>query len=247
MMGLDGSRIRAVIRKELTDYRRKRSIVVGMAILPCFFLVEPVVAIFVVAAATSGSDPNVAFPLLYLLLIPVFTPPTIAAYTIAGEREQGTLEPLLTTPLGQQEFIVGKAAAVMIPTLALTYGLFAVFFLGVRLFAPSVESTAVFHQVGLIAVMVVLTPLLALWSIWVGMAASVRANEVRVAQQLGMLGGLPAIALILLISLGVLQPDLSFGIKFAIILLAVDVAALRVVSRLFDRERLVTGSKASRS
>ena len=98
-----------------------------MAILPCFFLVEPVVAIFVVAVATSGSTQYVVFPLLYLLLIPVFTPPTLAAYTIAGEREQGTLEPLLTTPLRQQEFIVGKAAAVMIPTLALSYGLFAVF------------------------------------------------------------------------------------------------------------------------
>jgi hypothetical protein len=79
------------------------------------------------------------------------------------------------------------------------------------------------------------------------MAASVRANEVRVAQQLGMLGGLPAVALILLISLGVVQPDLTFGIKFGVILLLVDVAAFRIVSRLFNRERLVTGSKASRS
>jgi ABC-type Na+ efflux pump permease subunit len=246
-MGLDGSRIRAVIRKELTDYRRKSSIIVGMAILPCFFLVEPVVAIFVVSAATSGSDQLAVFPLLYLLLIPVFTPPTLAAYTIAGEREQGTLEPLLTTPLRQQEFIVGKAAAVMIPTLVLSYGIFAVFLVCVQLFANPLESSAVFHQGGLILAMVLLTPLLALWSIWVGMAASVRANEVRVAQQLGMLGGLPAIALLLLIALGAIQPDLTFGIKFGIILLAVDVAALRFVSRLFDRERLVTGSKASRS
>jgi ABC-2 type transport system permease protein len=79
------------------------------------------------------------------------------------------------------------------------------------------------------------------------MAASVRANEVRVAQQLGMLGGLPAIALILLISLGTIQADLTFAIKFGVILLLVDVAALRIVSRLFNRERLVTGSKASRS
>lgn len=104
-----------------------------------------------------------------------------------------------------------------------------------------------FHQGELIVVMVVLTPLLAAWSICIGMAASVRANEVRVAQQLGMLGGLPAIALILLISLGTIQPDLTFGIKFGVILLFVDVAALRIVSRLFNRERLVTGSKASRS
>jgi hypothetical protein len=53
--------------------------------------------------------------------------------------------------------------------------------------------------------------------------------------------------LILLISLGGITPDLAFGVKFGIILLAIDVAALRVVSRMFNRERLVTGSKASRS
>jgi ABC-2 type transport system permease protein len=109
MIGLNTSRIAAVIRKELRDYRRKRSIVVGMAILPCLFLVEPVVAIFVVAGSSSAPGQYVVFPLLYLLLIPVFTPPTLAAYTIAGEREQGTLEPLLTTPLRVAAGVGGRA------------------------------------------------------------------------------------------------------------------------------------------
>jgi ABC-2 type transport system permease protein len=63
----------------------------------------------VVSAATSGTDQFVVFPLLYLLLIPVFTPPTLAAYTIAGEREQGTLEPLLTTPLRVAAGVGGRA------------------------------------------------------------------------------------------------------------------------------------------
>jgi len=39
----------------------------------------------------------------------VFTPPTLAAYTIAGEREQGTLEPLLTTPLRVAAGVGGRA------------------------------------------------------------------------------------------------------------------------------------------
>jgi hypothetical protein len=61
--------------------------------------------------------------LLYLLLLPVIVPSTLAAYSVAGEREQGTLEPLLTTQFRRQEFILGKAAAVMIPTFgALLHG-----------------------------------------------------------------------------------------------------------------------------
>ena len=38
MMGIDATRVRAVVRRELRDYRRKRSIVVTMAILPLLFL-----------------------------------------------------------------------------------------------------------------------------------------------------------------------------------------------------------------
>jgi|GEM_PF-6019277 len=41
MMGLDATRIRSVVRKELRDYRRKRSIVVAMVILPTIFLIQP--------------------------------------------------------------------------------------------------------------------------------------------------------------------------------------------------------------
>jgi ABC-type ATPase involved in cell division len=50
-------------------------------------------------ARTLLSDPEIMFP-----------------YAVAGEREQGTLEPLLTTPLRSQELIVGKGVAVMLPT-----------------------------------------------------------------------------------------------------------------------------------
>src|ERR1700691_3221509 len=101
MKNLDLARVVAVVRKELLDYRRKRSIVVSMLIFPILFLVEPVVAIFV--APPSGSpaslEKTVILPLLYMLLIAVVTPSTLAAYTIVGERDQGTLEPLLTTPI----------------------------------------------------------------------------------------------------------------------------------------------------
>ena len=101
MMGLDSTRVEAVVRKELQDYRRKRSIVVTMAVLPFVFLIEPIVQIFLVPASTSSSvlSKNLTLPLLYLLLIPIIIPATLAAYSIAGEREQGTLEPLLTRTL----------------------------------------------------------------------------------------------------------------------------------------------------
>jgi ABC-2 type transport system permease protein len=244
MLGvLDSIRIRAVVRKELRDYRRKRSIVAAMAIFPAVFLIQPTLAVFLASPATS-SDTYLDLPLLLLLLIPVIMPSTLAAYSIVGEREQGTLEPLLTTPIRRQEFIAGKAAAVMIPTLALSYIVFGLFFAVVRLFANPVAASTVFHQGPVLLALVLFTPLLAGWAVVVGMAVSVRASEVRVAQQLGMIASFPPLAVVVLLGVGTIRPTFAVAVEFAIGLLVIDAQAMRLVSRMFDRERLVTGAKA---
>ncbi len=245
-MGLDAARIRAVVRKELRDFRRKRSIVVTMCILPLLFLVEPVITIFLVTPSTSGAalQKSLILPILYLLLIPTIMPSTLAAYSVVGEREQGTLEPLLTTPIRQQEFLVGKATSVMIPTIGLSYTVFVLFLGAVRLFANSAVASAIFHDGPVILALFLLAPLLAGWGIVVGMAVSVRASEARVAQQLSMLASFPPVGLIILLAVGVVSPTFLVAVAFAVGLLAVDSLLLRFVSGMFDRERLVTGAKA---
>jgi len=244
-MGLDVSRIRAVIRKELRDYRRKRSIVVAMAVLPAIFLIQPTLSVFL-APASDATAKYLDLPLLLLLLIPVIMPSTLAAYSVVGEREQGTLEPLLTTPLRRHEFILGKAAAIMIPTLALSFTVFGLFLAVVGLFANRDISSAVFHQGPVLLALVLFTPLLAGWAIVVGMAVSVRASEVRVAQQLGMIASFPPPGVVVLLGIGVIHPTFTVAVVFAVGLLVIDVRALRLISRMFDRERLVTGAKAAR-
>jgi ABC-2 type transport system permease protein len=79
------------------------------------------------------------------------------------------------------------------------------------------------------------------------MAISVRANEVRVAQQLGALASFPPVAVVALLAVGVIHPTFEVALIFALGLLAVDLRALRIVSRMFDRERLITGVKAAKS
>ena len=78
MSSLDFRRVRAVVRKELRDYRRKRSIVVTMAVLPLVFLLQPVLSVFLIANNSSPSTLRqiLVLPLLYLLLIPTIMPST---------------------------------------------------------------------------------------------------------------------------------------------------------------------------
>ena len=39
-------RIRAIFRKELREYRRNRSLILGMAVIPLVFLAQPLVSVF---------------------------------------------------------------------------------------------------------------------------------------------------------------------------------------------------------
>jgi hypothetical protein len=245
-MTLDARRIRAVIGKELRDYRRNRFVVVTMAVFPVIFLALPIIDTFLIPATKPGHlNKLLGVSLLYLLLIPVLVPSTVAGYAVVGEREQGTLEPVLTTPIRREELILGKAAAIMIPALVIAYTTFGIFLALVYFVAKPTTATAVFDQGPLLVAQILFTPLLAAWAIWVGLAASARSKDVRVAQQLGTLGSLPLVAVTTLLSLGALHATFALAAEMALGLLAIDILAWRVVSSLFDRERLVTGAKFS--
>ena len=132
----------------------------------------------------------------------------------------------------------------MLPTVVLSYAVFGIFLGAVALFAHPAISDAVFHDGPILLAQFLFAPLVAGWAVVVGMAISVRASEVRVAQQLGTLASFPVIGVVLLLVLGAIHPTFAVAIAFAAGLLAIDVVALRIVSSMFDRERLVTGTKA---
>jgi ABC-type transport system involved in multi-copper enzyme maturation permease subunit len=234
-------RVRAIYRKELREYRRNGTIIWGMAILPLIFLVQPLVQVFTVPAS-SASQLAGHHELLYLLALPALVPATLAAYAVVGERQQGTLEPVLTTPVRREEFLLGKALAVLVPSIAISYGVFVLFLACVELFAQPGVAPALVQGPDLLA-QLVFTPLLAGWSIWVGMAISTRASEVRVAQQLGLLANLPSVAVTTLIAFNVIPATLVVALGAAVVLLVLNRVGWRLTSAMFDRERLITGSR----
>ena len=119
-----------------------------------------------------------------MLAIPILAPAVLAAYAVAGERQQGSLEPVLTTPIPREEFLLGKAiCGARSRRSGSRYVVYVFFLVCVALFAQP-EIAAAILGVPDIAAQVVFTPLLAGWSIWVGIAISTRASDVRVAQQL---------------------------------------------------------------
>ena len=146
-MSLSWTRVRAIFVKELQGYRRNRSIVVfGLTITPLIFIAAPTVQLLTVPASASSSmlDDRIGIALLYMLLIPAIVPSTLAAYSVIGEREQGTLEPILITPITREEFLIGKALAVAVPTLTIAYVVFGIFLALAALLAHHGIESAIF-------------------------------------------------------------------------------------------------------
>ena len=138
---LSRRRIAAIIRKELRAYRRNGSIVAGMAIIPLIFLVQPLVSVFSLSSQ-AAHELGQHHELIYLLAVPALVPVMLAAYAIVGERQEGTLEPLLSTPLRRNELLLGKALAVLAPSVAIAYVVFGVFLALVALFAHADVASA---------------------------------------------------------------------------------------------------------
>jgi len=241
-MTMSTRRVRAIFTKELREYRRNGSIVVAMAVIPVVFLIQPLIQVFAVPASASTQLRH-EDSLLYLLAIPAIVPALVAAYAVVGERQQGTLEPALTTPVRRDEFLLGKALAALAPSVVIAYAVYAVFLTCVALFAQPGVATALLRWPEILA-QIVFTPLLAAWSIWVGIGISVRSNDIRVAQQLGMLASLPTVALTSLIAFNVVHATLGLALGGAAALLLLNGLGWRITSATFDRERLISGTRS---
>jgi len=239
-MSRNATRVRALYRKELREYRRSRFIVATMAAIPLALIIFPLLLVIKLPAAdanTLGGD-----PLVILLSIPALVPSVVATYAVVGERLQGTLEPVLTTPIRREELLLAKALAALVPTLTVTYAVFAFFVACTKLFAQPAVASA-FLQVPDLLAQVVFTPLLATWSIWVGIAISTRSSDVRVAQQLGTIAGLPVTVVTYLLTFNVIHATLGLTLGVGAALLILDGMGWWLVSAAFDRERLITGTR----
>ena len=235
------ARLLVVIRKEFREYRRNRFILLTMAGMPVVLLLILAAETFALPGGVSEAALRrpIGTALLFLQLIPVMLPTTIAAYAVIGEREQMTLEPVLTTPVTERELLAGKAIAAVVPAVAISWLLFGVYVGLAEIFAPKVVVAQIWTLEQGVA-MALLAPALAGFAIMVGIVVSLRSSDFRVAQQVAVLASAPVVAFVALITFRVLDPSVGLYAAAAAIVFVLDAACWRLALRLFNRERLLT-------
>jgi ABC-2 type transport system permease protein len=255
------AKIYAVIGKELADARKNKMIVISMAVLPILLVALVLGTAFFMLRSPTGldqgdlsiiprqlrnMDPMQAFLIMmndqymfYFLLIPMMMPVYIAAYSIIGEKETKSLEPLLAAPISTWELLLGKSLAAALPAVLLTWLSFIVLIIGSYFVMPGPVFLALVRPVWLTA-MVLLSPLLALLSVFSGVIVSSRMNDPRAAQQVMGIFVVPIVAGSVVVLAGKVFLNVLMVILAAIVTLAVDSVVLYFAVRLFQRETILT-------
>lgn len=262
-------RIVALLDKDLADLRRNPSLFVPALLTGLFSILLPFVIAITIPAMTGerlsdssefervvetytnqpamrGLTPEAAIQawvfqhfLVLLVLTPIAGSMSVAAYSIIGEKQARTLEPLLATPITTFELLTAKVMASFVPALMLSLGSFCVYLAGVLAFAEPDTWRALFTPASL-GVVFLLGPLASLVALQLAVCVSSRVNDARSAQQIGALVILPVAGLLVVQLTGSIALTVPVILAISLILFGVNAGLMLLGVTLFHREAILT-------
>lgn len=253
-------KIGVVLKREWRELRENRFLLISTAALP-LILCAAAVGLAVTTARAEVQEADIG-PLMsaspghltprqillsvlmkqllgIFLAVPAIVPALIASYSVVGEKQLRTLEPVLATPIRVRDLLAGKCLAALLPALAATWTTFGVTCLLLRsVLPPDALAVAPPNAEWLIAVLLV-APLLAFGANTLTVLVSARVRDPRAAHQFASLLVLPIIgAGVLQLARGILL-GWRFWLGTAVVMLWIDAILLRLASRWFHREGIL--------
>jgi ABC-2 type transport system permease protein len=251
-----------ILRREWAETVRNRLLMATILLPPVILTVAPIIVGGLVTDRTLPADfaaqivaqrpewasftPNElagAFAvqqfLAFFLLMPAYIPLSIATFSIIGEKQARTLEPVLAAPVRTVELLAGKAIAALVPGVLagwLTYLAFA----SLAAVVYGSRLLGVVTDPSWLSGVFVLGPAVGLSSVVTGVIVSSRVNDPRVAQQIGGVIIVPIIAVTLVQATGSILVGASGYLLLAAAILVVSLLGLRIGVTLFDREAILT-------
>jgi ABC-2 type transport system permease protein len=177
--------------------------------------------------------------LILLVMTPVAGSMSVAAYSVIGEKQARTLEPLLATPLTTFELLGAKVLGALLPALALTIGCFLLYMSGVLALAQPGVLFALLTPASL-GIVFVLGPLAALAALQLAVCVSSRVNDARSAQQIGALIILPIAGLLVVQLTGSFRLTVPVIAFMSLGLIGLNMGLMRLGIVLFERESILT-------
>jgi len=177
--------------------------------------------------------------LILLVLSPVAASMSIAAYSVIGEKQGRTLEPVLATPITTTELLAAKVLGAFLPSLGLSLLCFVVDLVCAVAFARPGAFLSLLAPRSL-GILFLIGPAASLTALTLAVCVSSRVNDPRSAQQLAVLVVLPLTALLIAEIVGGFVLTVPLIVAIAGVLLLVAAGLIVLGARLFDRESILT-------
>jgi ABC-type Na+ efflux pump permease subunit len=181
-----------------------------------------------------------AFSIPLFWVIPVALTPAIATDSFVGERERFSLEPLLATPVGTGQLLIGKLAASVISSAVGTWLGVLVFWIMILISRSTLYPRFLIGDGDWLFSLLVVVPLVAIFTAGVAALVSTRVSGYRVAYQLNGLIALPIVLLLIPATAFLFLFTGAALVYVAVLFIVVDVAIVSWANQLFDRERLLS-------
>lgn len=251
-----------VLRREWTETLRNRLLLSTIVVPPILLTVAPLLMASAIGeralppelaaqilaqrpewAAFSPSELTGAFAvqqfLVFFLLMPAYIPLSIATFSIIGEKQARSLEPVLAAPIRTIELLAGKAIAALVPGVLAGWATYAAF-VGLSSLVYGPALLGVVTDASWLAGVFLLGPAVGLSSVVAGVIVSARVNDPRIAQQIGGVVIVPIVGLVLVQATGTILVGPSGYVAMAAVIVAAALIGLRIGVRLFDREAILT-------
>jgi ABC-2 type transport system permease protein len=243
-----------ILRKELKEIFQQRPLIYSLCVVPLIIVILFGIVLYTTHTSLLNPPANAHIDTttaiynaqvsvgnlfrMYLLIEPLFIPAMIAAYSIVGEKNSRTLEPLLATPLETWQLLMAKSLSAIIPAILATWISAGLFVVELAIFAvPGVIGQVI--TPGYLVLLLLTAPALTLIPVALTVMASSRFNEPRAAAQVSTV--IFVILVLILSRIGpgqVLNPLESF--LATIILLAIGTALFWIATGIFQRESILT-------
>jgi len=176
----------------------------------------------------------------FFLLMPLGIASISAAFSIVGEKQQRTLEPLLATPISDEKFMLGKMLAASVPAILVTWATAALAVPIVDIVTLKLYGATILPDRFWLVAILLLVPLVAFSAVLATMRVSARMTDPQATNQFAGIVILPVFIVVLgvfgkLISLNFLA--LSIG---CLVVLLVNIYLFRLNLRKFQREEILT-------
>lgn len=175
----------------------------------------------------------------FFMIVPLMVSSLIAANSVVGEKERGTLETLLYTPITNRELVYGKLLGSFLPAVVVSIAAFLLYLVIGNAVSLGMIDFMIIRSPIWIPAILLMSPATSLLGLSLTLLVSIKSKTFMEAQQISGVIVLPLVVLVGVQMSGVLVFKSIYVIGFSVLMFIVSYVIFSRVGPKFNRESIL--------